>query len=232
MTFKSCQKMDELFKLDEKFEPFFTAGDGKKHPITNPMQKGYIYASMYFYDEAAKEIEKLGKMINKIRGELAQEVSIEDPTKLFMELSSRVKNAIGDDSLDALIKEKLAADFKVIALLPSEAEVERLLYVQEAIYKELFQNFVDMTFKNTTDAGAVKSFRFSQDYIASLTERQKKLLTPALRMAGFINKLRLDQFEILTDWTVKYKPIALGEGFEAKEEEIKLSLKKLLEDNL
>jgi len=224
--------MSELFKLDEKFEPFFLNGKGERVYLQKPMEKGYVYASLFFFDEAHKEIEKLGKMVVKIRGELAQEVKIDDPTKLFMELSSRVRNAIGDDSLDALIKEKLAEDFKVIALLPTEEEMEKLGNIQEAIYKELFQGFLDMTFKNTTAAGDAKTFKFSTEYIDKLTERQKKLLTPALRMAGFINRLRLDEFEILADWTVKYKPVPLADGFDAKEEEIKISLKKLLEENI
>ena len=232
MTFKSCNKMNEIFKLDDKFEPFFESESGKKVSLTKPLEKGYVYASLFFYDEAMREIEKLGLMVNKIRNELAQEVHIEDPTKLFMELSSRVRSAIGDDSLDALIKEKLAGDFRVMALLPTEGELSKLMGVQDAIFKELFQNFVDMTFKNTQDVGAVKSFRFSQDYVNALTERQKKLLSPALRMAGFINKLRLDEFEILSDWSVQYKPVPLNEGFESKEAEIKLSLKKLLEENM
>lgn len=200
--------------------------------LQNPLQKGYVYANIYFADEANKEIEKLSKMINKIRSELAQEVVIEDPTKLFMELSARVRVAIGDDSLDALIKETLAADFKVLSFLPTEGEMTKLLGVQEAIFAELFQNFTDMTFKNTQSVGEVRTFKFSSEYIASLTERQKKLMTPTLRMAGFINKLRLDELEILTDWTVRYKPVALSEGFETKQEEIKLALKKLMEANL
>ena len=232
MTFKSVQKMNDLFRLDEKFEPFFTSASDKPVYLAKPLEKAYVWASLYFNDEATREVDKLGLMIDKIRNELSQEAHIENPTKLFMELSARVKSAIGDDSLDALIKEKLAADFKVIAFLPSEYEMTRLGVVQEAIFKELFQNFVNMTLKNTNDIGELKTFKFRQDYIDALTERQRKLLSPALRMAGFIEKIRLDDLEIMSDWTVKFKPVALSEGFDAKEEELKFSIKKLLEDNM
>ena len=232
MTFKSCKRMDELFSLDEKFEPFFTSGSGQAIYLTKPLEKGYVYASLFFYDEAIKEVAKLEKMINKIRDELAQETHIEDPTKLFMELSARVRSAIGDDALDGLLKEILAQDFKVIAFLPSDEEIEKLLNVKEAIFKELFETFTNMTFKNTIDVGDAKSFTFSEKFVSTMTERQKKLMTPALRMTGFINRIRLDELTVSPDWVVKYKPIPLHEGFEAKENELKQSIKTLLEENL
>jgi len=237
MNYKSVKKIHENFELDPNFEPVLAVRDPstnevvRRVPITNAMEKGYIYASLYFYDEVAKEVEKLHKMIRKILDELNQEVKIENPTLLLMELSNRVKQAIGDDSLDALIKEMLAEHTRAIALIPDDGEMKKLMVIKEAVYAELFQNFVNMTFKNATDIGELKTFTFAPKYVTSMTERQQRLLAPALRMAGFINQIRMDAFELLPNWQVRYKPTPTGGSFDAKEDEIKNGLKRLMEEH-
>ncbi|MCL2755512.1 MAG: hypothetical protein FWE45_00460 [Firmicutes bacterium] len=233
MNFKSCKRIHETFSLDAKFEPFLTiTADAKTRAIiTNPLEKGYIYASLFFYDEVIREMQKLDKMIRKIMDEIRMEIHYEDPSKILMELSARVRRAIGDDSLDAFIKEILAEESRAISLLPTDSEVTKFLTVKEAIYTELFDAFVNMTFRNASDQGEFKSFKFTDEYIGNLTDRQKKLISPALRMAGFISQIRLDEFVVTPDWTVRYKPVSLREKFDAKEEEIKSSLKKLMEQH-
>ncbi|MCL2846274.1 MAG: hypothetical protein FWE38_01145 [Firmicutes bacterium] len=237
MNYRSCKKIHESFILAENNEPHLavrnaTTGEIEKTvPITSPMEKGYIYASLFFFDEVDKEVIKLNKMIQKVLDELQQEVNIDNPTLLLMELSNRVKNAIGDDSLDALIKEMLAAQTKAIALMPDAEEMKKLMVIKEAIYTELFNNFVNMTFKNSKDVGGFRTFKFTNEYVETLTERQKKLLAPAIRMAGFINQLRLDGFELQPDWSVRFKPHRIEQTFNAREDEIKTNLKRLMEEH-
>jgi len=152
---------------------------------------------------------------------------------MLMELSMRVRRAIGDDSLDAFIKEILAEESRAMVLMPTAAEREKLAAVKENIFIEVFSNFVNMTLRNSADsAGDFKTFKFSGNYVEMLTERQKKLMAPALKMAGFIEQLRLDKFELLPDWTVRYVPARLADKFDDKEEEIKMSLKKMMEKHL
>jgi len=229
--------INDHFALDASFEPFLAikspSGEiTKRIPITNPLEKGYVYASLFFYDEAAREVGKLNKMVKNILDEINQIVVIEEPAKLLMELSARVRNAIGDDSLDAYIKEVLAENQRAISLLPTEEERKKLAKIKEAIFTELFDGFLDMTFRNTTESGDFRTFKFTTQYVDALTERQKKLVAPALKMAGFIDKLRLDDLELLPDWSVRFKPARLSEGFGQKEDEIKTGLKKLMETHL
>jgi len=238
MNYKSCKKINETFILDSQMQPHLAVRDiatdeiSKTVPVTNPMEKGYIYASLFFFDEVTKEIEKLNTMIQRVWDELNQEVVIDNPTLLLMELSNRVKSAIGDDSLDALIKEMLSEKTRAMALMPDDAEKQKLMVIKEAIYTELFHNFIKITFKNATEYGEYKKFTFTKDYVDQLTERQKKLLAPALRVAGLIQQIRLDEFELQPDWTVRYKPGRISEDYATKEEEIKNSLKKLMEQHL
>ena len=238
MNYKSCKKIHETFILDSGFEPQLAVRDettgeiSKTIPVTDPLEKGYIYASLFFYDEVIKEVDKLNKMIGRILEELEEEVRVENPTLLLMELSNRVRSAIGDDSLDALIKEMLAEKTKAIALIPDEGELKKLMVIKEAIYTELFNNFINMTFKNSRETGEVRTIKFTKEYIDTLTERQKKLLAPALRIAGFVNQIRLDGFELLPDWSVRYRPGRIAEQFKDKEEEIKTRLKKMMEQYL
>lgn len=235
MNYVTCKKIHESFVLDEKFEAYLAVREGvgdaiiKKVLVENPLEKGYVYANLYFYDEVWREVGKLHKMIKKIYDEISMEAVIEDPSKLLMEISTRVRNAIGDDSLDAFIKEILANEARAISLLPDEQELAKLALVKESIYTEVFNNFTAMTLRNATDVGEAKTFKFTDDYIDSLTERQKKLISPTLKVVGFINSVKLDEFELFPDWTVQYKPVQLKENFDAKEEEIKVSLKKLME---
>ena len=243
MNHKSCKKINDSFVLSDKFEPSLAVRNHnneiiKRVPITAPIEKGYIYASLFFYDEVSKEIEKLKKLITKIREEIAQEVVITDPSRLLMELSARVRSAIGDDSLDAVIKEMLATDPVIggggmaISLLPTEKEEKKLAQIKEAIFMELYQDFVKNTFSSATVAdNGMKTFTFKPAYIESLSPRQKKLLAPSIRLSGFIEKIRLDEFTITPDFVVKYRPIPLAEKFDTKEEEIKNSLKKLMAAN-
>jgi len=229
MNYLSCKKIHDTFVLDEKWEPWLAVAGEKKVQVTDSLDKGYVYASLFFYDEVMREIGKIEKMIKKIQDEISMEVVIEDSSRMLMELSSRVRQAIGDDSLDAFIKEILAGDSPAITLMPTEGEREKLRTVKESIFIELFQAFVDKTFRNSKEAGELKIFKFEEKYIGVLSNRQKRLLAPALRLAGFIEQIRLDSFEILPDFTVRYKPVRLSEKFDVKEEEIKLSLKKMME---
>ena len=49
MNYKTCKILNDNFKLDEKYNVFLNVK--KKIEITDGLEKGYIYAAMYFYDE-------------------------------------------------------------------------------------------------------------------------------------------------------------------------------------
>lgn len=236
MNYKTCQKLQESFEMNNKAELFLITRDNsgavkKRTPLEDSLLKGYVYACLYFYDEVQKEVDKLQAMIFKIINEVKAEVQTEEekPELMLMELSTRVRKAIGDDSLEALIKNILAERAKHISLMADEKEKEKFLQVKEAIFLELFTNFFNMTFNNTHEAAGKKAFQLAQDYVDKMTERQKKLLAPALKMTGFIHQLKLNQFELMSDWTVRYIPERMPESFDATEEGIKTNIKKLME---
>jgi len=238
MNYKTCKRLNDNFVLDEKFDIFLAVRNNLsgettgKVPVTDPMAKGYIYACLYFYDEVEKEVNKLRAMINRMLDEVNLEANIPEPAKKLMELSARARGAIGDDSLDAMIKEELAKEERAISLIPDAQEIEKLEKILDSIFTELFESFSMVTLHKTKDEGPYKTFRFTDEYIAALTERQKKLLAPAIRMIGFENSVKLNDFEVRPDWSVRYIPERLSENFEAKEEEIKFNLKQMMEKHL
>ena len=236
MNFKVCERMDYNFAVDEKFDLYLTIRDNlgavkDKVPVTDSVIKGYIYACLYFYDEVKHEIDKLIEMINRILEEVKLELNFDqdDPARFMIEVSSRVRNAIGEDSLDALIKEILAQTSRHIALLPDEDETAKYNKIKESIYIELFAKFYSSTLCQAKDVGDKKSFKLSREYIEMLTPRQRKLLAPALKITGFINQIKLNEFEILPDYSVSYVPERMPEPFDGNEEAIKQNIKKFME---
>ena len=236
MNYKICRIMQENFDVDTKGNVNFVKRDGDKvkkgAAIETPLEKGYVYACLYFYDEVAKEIEKLETTIRKVLEEVLVEMPKAEAPIMLIEVSNRIRAHIGDDSLDALIKTILAEQAKHIALMPEAQEWEKLEKIKEAIFTELLTDFSKLTFGKATSVGDYKSFTLSKDYVAQMTALQKKLLAPALRMVGFINQLKLSAFEIMPDWTVRYKPEYMSEEFDEKEEEIKVNIKKLMEKEI
>jgi hypothetical protein len=219
--------------LDAKFNISFvgSSDDGKiKHtPITDGLEKGYAYAGLFFYDEVTKEMDKLMVMIKKIREDVRVEFPEIDIPITMLEISKRVRDAVGDDSLDLMIKEVLAEESRHIALMAEDSEKEKLENIRNAILTETIANLFDTVYvKAETLPDRRKSFKFSQSYIESLTERQRKLIAPALKIAGFINRLKLDSFELLDDWSARYTPVPLAEGFKEKEDIIKANIKKMM----
>ena len=231
--------MDFNFAVDEKFDLFLTVRDNlgavrDKILVADPLVKGYIYACLFFYDEVNKEIEKLTKMINKILEEVKMELGMEndDSEKFMLEVSTRVRNAVGDDSLDALIKEILAGTSRHMALLPDAGEAEKFNKIKESIFVELFSKFYNSTICQAKDVGGKKSFKLSKEYVDQMTDRQKKLIAPALKMTGFVNQIKLNEFELLPDYAVRYIPEKLAQAFDNNEEAIKQTIKKFMETHL
>jgi len=229
MTFKTAKKIENAFVLDQNFEIVLR---DSKQKLEDPMCKGYVYANLYFYDEVEKEIDKLRSMIKKIHDEITVDIGGDpnDVQKLLMELCTRVRNQIGEDSLDVLVKEMLAERCKHMCLMTDAREHEKLEKICSAIFMELVAAFFDMTIHNARDLdGGVKTFRFSKQYVEKLTPRQKKLLAPALRMVGFENQVKLNDFELAQDWTVKYKPERLPTAFARQEDTIKDQIKTFIQ---
>jgi hypothetical protein len=228
--------MNDNFTLDEKFNVVLVSRrDGKERQILveSSMEKGYIYACLYFYDEVKKEIDKMDKMVRKIQDEVMLEMSEDNTPVMLIEMSNRIRSAIGDDSLDALIKEILAEKTKHIALVPEEKEVEKFNFIKDSIFTELLANFFDVTFAKASSGPHGKTLTFSKEYVAAMTDRQRRLLAPALRMVGFINQIKMSNFNLdSATWTLTYLPELLPEKFDAKEEEIKDSIKAMMEKEL
>ena len=227
MTFKAAKNISKHFSINGNGEAILTAGGVL---VDNAMDKGYVYAALYFYDEAQREVDKLDKMINKIKTEITQEVYIEnDQTKMLMELSTRVHRAIGDNSLDAFVKEILARDGGAgLALVPSNDETKKFEGVKESIFLELLVNFYETVYTKAKVVGMYRTFKFASEYVKTLTERQKRLVSPALKLVGFMNGLRMDELELMADWSVLYAPRPLNQNFNATENEIKDRLKQVI----
>lgn len=215
--------------LDDKFNVFL--GAKKKAQITDGLEKGYIYAAMFFYDEVQKEIEKLRKVIYKHLDMIMLESPAIETGILLLELTRRTKGSIGDDSLDALVKEIVGETRKHISLSLEPKEIERLHALKDSIFSEvisdLFENVVE---KAEAGASGRRSTTLSQGYVGKLTARQKKLLSPAFKMIGFLNDVRIDEFEF-KDPVLSFQLYAMSSPFSEKEEAIKKNLKKLMDDN-
>jgi hypothetical protein len=233
MNYKSCKVINDNFTLEASFSPMLKAADGDKAvPVTSGLEKGYIYAALFFYDEVQKEIEKLRTMIKKIYGDMMLDVNIKDPALLQAELSKRVRGAVGDDSLDALIKEVLGAEHRHIALVPDKAEESKYELVIESIFTETVANFYQTAFVQAVEERAHRTVTLAPEYVASMTERQKKLIAPALRMVAFLNNFKPEGLTVDASWKVRFMVEPLSAPFDKTEETIKANLKELMAKNL
>ena len=229
VNYKTCKILNEKFKLDEKYNVLLNTT--KKVEVTDGLEKGYIYAAMYFYDEVDKEIKKLEKIVRKEFDMIILESPNMDVAIMLLELSRRVKAAIGDDSLDALIKEILSEHSKHIALALEKRESEKLETIKESILVETIDNLYQTIInKPDIDKDGFKNVALTQSYTDKLTERQKKLIAPAIKMVGFLNSVKIDSLDI-RNFTASFKMFAMTSPFAAKEEAIKASLKKLMGAN-
>jgi len=230
MNYKTCKILSEKFVLDEKFNIFF--GPKKKAQVIDSLEKGYIYAAMFFYDEVQKEVDKLGKVIRKHMEMIGLEGGLNaDTAILLLDLTRRTKASIGDDSLDALVKEILGETRKHLSLHLEPKEIAKLHALKDSILTEviahLYENVVE---KAEGGLSGKRTATLAQAYIEKMTERQKKLLAPAFKMIGFLNDVRIDEFEY-EEPTISFQLYAMSAPFAAKEESIKNSLKKLMDAN-
>jgi len=229
MNWKTCKILNDKFKLDEKYNVFLNTE--KNIEVTDGLEKGYIYAAMFFYDEIDKEMRKLEKIIGQELDMILLESPEMDVGIMLIELSRRVKSAIGDDSLEGLIKEVLARSRKHIALSLEPKEAEKLDFIKESILTETIHNlYKTMLEKPEKDEDGYKKLALTQSYADKLTERQKRLITPALKMVGFLNGIKVDSFEI-KDFNASFKLYAVATPFAAKEEAIKKNLKKMIAEH-
>jgi len=230
MNFSTAKKIDETFTLDKDFNVILAESNKK---LDDPMCKGYVYANLFFYDEVQKEIEKLRGMIKKLHDEVVLELGLspDDPTKLMLEISMRARLVIGDDGLDALIKEFLAEKGRHIALVPDYRERSKYDQVCEAIFIELTAGFFKMTLQSARDLeGGLKMFKLAKDYVDKMTVRQKRLFAPAIRMIGFENQVKLNSFDLSADWTIKYAPEYIPANFKKQEITIKEQIKSFVQN--
>jgi len=226
MNYKTCKILNDKFKLDDKYNVFLNTA--KKVEVTDGLEKGYIYAAMFFYDEVAKEIAKLEKIVRQELDMISLESPDMDVAIMLLELSRRVRAAIGDDSLEALIKEVLGENRKHIALALEPKEAEKLDTIKESILAETISNlYQTLIHKPETERDGFKRVALTQSYADKLTERQKKLIIPAIKMVGFLNDIKVDSLDI-KDFNATFKVFAVSTPFSAKEEGIKASLKTLM----
>jgi hypothetical protein len=200
--------------------------------VEDSLCKGYIYANLYFYDEAKKEIDKLRQMVEKLHNDVCMELNVEasEPLKLLLEISTRATRMLGNDGLDFMIKEFLSKTNNHLALMADERERLKFQQVCEAIFVELCGSFFAMTLKNAGEVeDGIKLFKFSRAYVATMTDRQKTFVAPALRVIGLENRIKLNGLKIGDDWTVKYTPEQLPTGFSQQEEDIKEKIKEFIQ---
>lgn len=235
MNYKTIANLHANFVLDDKYEVLYVVRDNSgreraRIPVVKTMDKGYIYAALYFYDDVRREIEKLEKMVRKIRDEVAAESpSLEAPIKMLY-ISNRVREVTGDDTLDALIKEMLAEEKgNHLALMPDKEETVKYDKVKEAIFTEQLTDFTKQTLGSSTEAGGMRRFSLGQKYIDNMTERQKAIYVPAIKMAAFLYGIKLNDFQMLPNFTVTCTTQKLPEPFAVQEEEIKNSIKNFIQ---
>ena len=229
MNYSTAARLNEVFTLDKSFN--IMLGDVE---LTDSLAKGYIYANKFFFDEVEKEIGKLRALVEKIHDEVILELSYcrNDTPKLLLEMSTRAHRAIGDDGLDCIIKEFLSERQKHIALMIDERERAKFVQICEAIFLELTTAFYTVTLNAACDLeNGVKMFKFTREYIALMTDRQRNLVIPALRVIGLENQIKLNNLQISADFTVKYVPEPLREPFTKQEDTIKENIKTFIQGN-
>jgi len=230
MNYKTCKILNDKFKLDAKFNILLNTT--KKVEVTGGLEKGYIYSAMFFYDEVSKELGKLEKVIRRELDMITLENPNMDVSIMLLDLSRRVKSAIGDDSLDGLVKEVLAERHRHIALAPEPKEIEKLDHIKESILEETIDNlYKTIIEKPEKEKDGSKRVALTQNFVDKLTERQKKLMSPAIKMVGFLNDIKVDSLEVSKDFVATFKVFAVATPFAEKEETLKKNLKKLIEDN-
>lgn len=266
MDYKACEILNKNFRLDDRYNIFLVTNEDIQ--VTDGPGKGYIYAAMFFYDEVDKEIKKLVTIIREKSEAIKLDTPELDISMLVLELSRRVKAVIGDDSLDALIKEVLGETetAKSIGLTPEDAELKKLYAVKDGVLSESMGILLDTVIRNRDtickDCGGELSFdtekkvfkckncghtlkqddghkkvELSKNYVRTLTVRQKKLLAPAIKMVGFLNQIRLDDFEIRDAeeeerYIISFSPSAMSAPFAVQEEAIKRKLKDMMAKGL
>jgi len=228
MNYKTATRIHEMFTV----APDYSLSVGKTQ-LTDPLCKGYVYANLYFYDEVQKEVAKLRQMVEKIFREVTADTSAVDAPKLLLEMSTRATRAIGDDGLDALIKEFLAEKSRNVCLVVDEREKSKYFEICGAIFSELCDSFYTKTLQAAIDLeDGVKMFKFSREYVALMTPNQKVFVAPALRIVGMENQLKMNKLEISQDFTVKYTPQEMNEHFKKQEETIKDNIKNFITNNI
>jgi len=144
-------------------------------------------------------------------------------------MSTRANRALGNDGLDAIIKEFLAEKSHHMALVVDERERSKYRQICEAIFLELTAAFYADTMQVATDLdNGVKTFKFSKEYVATLTPNQKIFIAPALRFIALENQVKLNKLEVAQDFTVKYTPEQLQGAFTTQEETIKDQIKTFI----
>lgn len=230
MDFKGCKVLNDRFRLDQQFNVVLATNGS---PVTDGLAKGYVYSAMFLYDEVDKEIKKLEKVVRKqMDAVLMESPNIQVPI-LLLEISRRVAKQIGDDSLDALIKEVLSERQKHISLATEQKEVEKLNIIKESIFTETAANLFQTVIENSSvNIAGYNDIVLAEAYVGKMTPRQKRLLSPALKMVGFMNDRRIDELSITPDFHVVFKAYSLPQPFHEKEEGIKTYLKNLMGGNI
>lgn len=230
MDFKGCKVLNDRFRLDQQFNVILATNGS---PVTDGLAKGYVYSAMFLYDEVDKEIKKLEKVVRKqMDAVLMESPNIQVPI-LLLEISRRVAKQIGDDSLDALIKEVLSERQKHISLATEQKEVEKLNIIKESIFTETAANLFQTVIENSSvNIAGYNDIVLAEAYVGKMTPRQKRLLSPALKMVGFMNDRRIDELSITPDFHVVFKAYSLPQPFHEKEEGIKTYLKNLMGGNI
>ena len=110
---------------------------------------------------------------------------------------------------------------------------EKYEKIKESILTEIINGFYNTTIeKSEVERGLSRTVTLTKKYIDAMTERQKKLFSPALRMAAFLNDTRLDKFKVTPEFKAVFEPERLNTPFAVQEEAIKNKLKQLMLKNV
>ena len=227
MNYKTALALHETFVLTKDFE--ITLGNAV---LQDSMAKGYVYANLFFYDEVQKEVKKLRALVKKLHKDVIKELAMckNDPPKLLLEMSTRAHRKIGDDGLDAIIKEHLAETRKHVSLMVDQRERAKFMQICEAIFMEITDTFYKKTLHIATDlVNNMKMFKFTPEYVQAMTERQRTFVAPALRVIGLEHQIKLNNLQISENFTVRYSPELAETPFLKQEETIKDQLKTFIQ---
>lgn len=224
MNYQGCEVINRCFTVNDGIISCTPA----RTLVYNSMQRAYIFTNLFFYDITQREIEKLRKKIRNMHEIVvgSSDFAPDDVDHLFPIISTRFNSEIGNNSLDALIKEELATIKPTLMLSLTKAEQKQIDQMKASIFNTEINKFKKALIITQDNKGKPYEFTLSEKYINNLPERCRLFLKPTIKMLAYMDGLQFATFEISPLYKIKYTWSDIHPQF--NEEELKDQIKTLI----